>query len=58
MMVLALALHLDPVFVGTHHLARFLCVSVSIALLARRLARRPPIPGEDQRWLRRGTFDD
>ncbi len=58
MMVLALALHLDPVFVGAHHLARFLCVSVSIALLARRLARRPPVPGEDQRWLRRGTFDD
>ena len=26
MMVLALALHLDPVYVGAHHLARFLVV--------------------------------
>ena len=27
MMVLALALHLDPVFVGAHHVARFLVVT-------------------------------
>ena len=27
MMVLALALHLDPVFVGAHHLARFMVVT-------------------------------
>ena len=59
-MVLALALHLDPVFVGAHHLARFVVVTVSIALLARRLAGRLPGPRDDKRWLppRRGTFED
>ncbi|HTH34337.1 MAG TPA: AbrB family transcriptional regulator [Xanthobacteraceae bacterium] len=39
MMVLALALHLDPVYVGAHHLARFLVVTFSIAYAARRLGR-------------------
>ena len=39
MMVLALALHLDPVYVGAHHLARFLVVTLAIALAARRIAR-------------------
>jgi uncharacterized protein len=39
MMVLALALHLDPVYVGAHHLARFLMVSVVVALAARRVAK-------------------
>jgi len=60
MMVLALALHLDPVFVGAHHLARFLFVTFSISLLARRLAGRPARAGDEQRWLppRRGTFED
>jgi len=60
MMVLALALHLDPVFVGAHHLARFLLVTVSIAVLARRLAGRLPPQHDDKRWLppQRGTFDD
>jgi hypothetical protein len=38
MMVLALALHLDPVYVGAHHLARFLIVTVAIAVAARRIA--------------------
>jgi len=45
MMVLALALHLDPVFVGAHHLARFLIVAVSVAVGARLVARpeaKPP----------------
>jgi uncharacterized protein len=40
MMVLALALHLDPVYVGAHHLTRFLIVTFSVALAARRLARK------------------
>src|SRR3984957_1906368 len=40
MMVLALALRLDPVFVGAHHLARWLVVTFSVALAARRLGRR------------------
>jgi uncharacterized protein len=56
MMVLALALHLDPVFVGAHHLARFLVISVAIALLARRLAPRPPV--HKPRPPRKGTFED
>ena len=39
MMVLALALHLDPVYVGAHHLARFLIVTIAVAVGARRLAK-------------------
>jgi len=44
MMVLALALHLDPVYVGAHHLARFLVVTFSVAVAARRLAPNTPRP--------------
>jgi membrane AbrB-like protein len=44
MMVLALALHLDPVYVGAHHLARFLVVTISVGIAARRLARKTPPP--------------
>jgi membrane AbrB-like protein len=40
MMVLALALHLDPVYVGAHHLARFLVVTFSVAVGARRISRQ------------------
>ena len=40
MMVLALALHLDPVFVGAHHVARFLVVTITVAIAARRMARK------------------
>jgi uncharacterized membrane protein AbrB (regulator of aidB expression) len=39
MMVLALALHLDPVYVGAHHVARFLVVTSSVAIAARRIAK-------------------
>src|SRR5947209_9369205 len=39
-MVLALALHLDPVYVGAHHLARFLVVTLAIAVAARRAATK------------------
>jgi membrane AbrB-like protein len=39
MMVLALALHLDPVYVGAHHLARFLVVTLSVAVAAPRMAK-------------------
>jgi membrane AbrB-like protein len=38
MMVLALALHLDPVYVGAHHVARFLVVTLAVAVAARRIA--------------------
>jgi membrane AbrB-like protein len=40
MMVLALALNLDPVFVGAHHVARFLVVTFTVAIAARRLAKK------------------
>jgi membrane AbrB-like protein len=43
MMVLALALHLDPVYVGAHHLARFLVVTISVAIGARRLGKPKPL---------------
>ena len=46
MMVLALALHLDPIYVGAHHLARFLVVTFSIAIAARRIA--PAVQAESQ----------
>jgi hypothetical protein len=40
MMVLALALHLDPVYVGAHHLVRFLVVTFAIAVAVRRVSVR------------------
>jgi membrane AbrB-like protein len=57
MMVLALAMHLDPIYVGAHHLTRFLVVSFTVAVAARRLAQRAPT---QPRWKRpgQGTFDD
>ena len=39
MMVLALALHLDPVYVAAHHVARFVVTAFSIAIAARAIAR-------------------
>jgi uncharacterized protein len=59
MMVLALAMHLDPVYIGAHHLARFLAVSFSVAAVARRLVRREPTKARE-RWRRpgQGAFDD
>lgn len=42
MLIMALALHLDPVFVGAHHLARFLIVSMGIPLAVRRITRMGP----------------
>jgi len=59
MMVLALAMHLDPIYVGAHHLTRFLVVSFTVAVAARRLAKRSPTQ-PPQHWKRpgQGTFDD
>ena len=48
-MVLALALHLDPIFVGAHHVARFLVVSLSVPMLARRIAPALPRPQHGRR---------
>jgi uncharacterized protein len=41
MMLLALALHLDPVYVGAHHVTRVIIVSFLLPLVARRLAHVP-----------------
>jgi uncharacterized protein len=41
MMILALALHLDPVFVGAHHLARILVVSLALPIGASLTDQRP-----------------
>lgn len=40
MMILALTMHLDPIYVGAHHLARFLLISVSLPVMVRALAGR------------------
>jgi uncharacterized protein len=60
MMVLALALHLDPVYVGAHQLSRWLVVTFAVALSARRLAKRKIAPHQDGRHRRpgQGALDD
>ncbi len=40
MMVLALALHMDPVFVAVHQIARYLIVSFAIPIMAGRIQKR------------------
>jgi hypothetical protein len=42
MMLLALALHLDPVYVGAHHVVRIVVVSLSMPMLARKVAHKAP----------------
>jgi membrane AbrB-like protein len=44
MMILALALHLDPIFVGAHHIARFMLISVALPLFVRLYGQIPPPP--------------
>jgi uncharacterized membrane protein AbrB (regulator of aidB expression) len=44
MMILALALHFDPAFVGAHHLFRFMLVLVSIPIVIPWIARKPEPP--------------
>jgi membrane AbrB-like protein len=46
MMLLALALNLDPVYVGAHHLTRIFFVSLTMPLVARRTARSLKIRSE------------
>src|SRR5205085_5925363 len=60
MMLLALALKLDPVYVGAHHLSRWLVVTFSIAAFAKSVTRQQSVPRESKRWKRpgQGTFDD
>ena len=44
MMILALALHLDPIFVGAHHIARFMLISAALPLFVRLYGQTPPPP--------------
>jgi len=41
MMLLALALQLDPLYVGAHHIARIIFVSMTMPLIARLITRAP-----------------
>jgi hypothetical protein len=60
MMLLALALTLDPVYVGAHHLSRWLVCTLSLAAFGRLMMSQQAAPREPQRWKRpgQGTFDD
>jgi membrane AbrB-like protein len=58
MMVLALALHLDPIFVGVHHLWRFLLVTISLPFQAQRAGRALPPPKDERSPRKRAPFED
>jgi membrane AbrB-like protein len=59
MMLLALALNLDPVYVGAHHLTRIFFVSLMMPLVARRTARALKIRSEPAKPpLKRPPFQD
>jgi membrane AbrB-like protein len=51
MMLLALGLNLDPVYVGAHHLTRIFFVSLTMPLVARRTARSLKIRSEPSKQL-------
>jgi len=55
MMLLALALHLDPVYVGAHHLTRIFFVALTMPLIARRHARRLKPPDDAPKPPTRGA---
>ena len=59
MMLLALALSLDPVYVGAHHLTRIFFVSLTMPLLARYSARAQKTTGESaKRPIKPPPFQD
>jgi hypothetical protein len=58
MMLLALALNLDPVYVGAHHLVRIFFVSLAMPLFARRTLRRRQLPEASKAPLKRPPFQD
>jgi uncharacterized protein len=59
MMLLALALNLDPVYVGAHHLTRIFFVSLTMPLMARRTARALKVrSGPMKPPLKRPPFQD
>lgn len=57
MMLLALALHLDPVYVGAHHVMRIFLVSLTAPLVVRRVARKQS-PPEGQKSRPKPPFQD
>ena len=56
MMLLALALHLDPVYVGAHHVVRIVMVSLTMPMIARKVAHKPP--DESKAPKKPPTFQD
>jgi len=59
MMLLALALNLDPVYVGAHHLTRIFFVSLTMPIMARRNARALNIQPEPAKQpVKRPPFQD
>ena len=58
MMLLALALSLDPVYVGAHHLTRIFFVSLTMPLLARYSARAQKKTGESAKRIKPPPFQD
>ena len=60
MMLLALALTLDPVYVGAHHLSRWLICTFSLAIFAKSLTFGKGKPPEQKPWTRpgQGMTDD
>jgi hypothetical protein len=58
MMLLALALNLDPVYVGAHHLVRIFFVSLAMPLFARRTLRRRQLPEAPKSPLDRPPLQD
>lgn len=59
MMLLALALNLDPVYVGAHHLTRIFFVSLTMPIMARRSARTLNIQAEPAKQpVKRPPFQD
>ena len=58
MMVMALALHLDPIFVGAHHIARFLLVSLSLPILANWLRGTRVRASRQAQQIKRPTIED
>jgi uncharacterized membrane protein AbrB (regulator of aidB expression) len=59
MMLLALALSLDPVYVGAHHLTRIFFVSLTMPLLARYSARMRKTAAEStKRPIKPPPFQD
>src|SRR5690606_2227009 len=45
MLRLAVAMHLDPVYVGAHHVVRIFLVSLTMPFVARRIAKAPAPTG-------------